>query len=235
MNIRDIRRYEMLVRLNEFGVAHADLFPPGSGGGQMFATLKSTVDQLQSQAVAQAASKSAVDKGTASKDVARETLRNALLAVTRTAPAVAAATAGLAEKFRMPRSRSDQRLVVAARAIVQDATPLRDLFVAHHLPPTFLEDLTAAIDAFEGAIQEHADATESRASAGAEIGKALAASVVLVKRMDPVVVNRLSDDAGLLAEWRSAHHLSSVSVPYPKRQAKAGGKEQVTQPTGKVA
>ena len=29
MNIRDTRRYEMLVRVRDFGAAHADRFPPG--------------------------------------------------------------------------------------------------------------------------------------------------------------------------------------------------------------
>lgn len=216
--MRDIRRYEMLVRLKEFGVAHADLFPAASPGGQLFAAIGAAVDELRSNAVAQAFGERDARKGTSAKNAARDALRNALGVINRTSLTVAAGTPGLADRFRLPRSAGDQPVLAAAKAILEAATPLRDQFVAHNLPATFLDDLTATIGEFERAIDAQSKAKESRAGARANITKTLAAAHVTVRRLDPVVVNRLEDAPGLLGEWRSARHVSSLTIPYPTRE-----------------
>ncbi len=55
MNARDIRRYEMLVRVRDFGSAQSDLFPASTLGGQAFATVAASVAAV-SQHVAAALS-----------------------------------------------------------------------------------------------------------------------------------------------------------------------------------
>jgi hypothetical protein len=216
--MRDIRRYEMLVRLKEFGVAHSDFFPASSPGGQLFAALTTAVEDLRSHVVTQATGERAARTGTSAKTAARETLRKALVVVSRTAQTIAVGTPGLADKFRRPRSDGDQQVLAAAKAIVEVATPLKDEFIAHNLPATFLEELTAAIGAFEQAIGGQAKARETRAGARAEIDKTIAAGLTTAKHLDTVVVNRLEGDAGLLAEWRSARHVARVSARNPGRE-----------------
>jgi hypothetical protein len=217
----DIRRYEMLVRLKEFGTAHAELFPDSSGGGKLFAAFGAALDDLQSHVVAQAGGTNATRQATTAKTAARRLALQRLDMLTRTAQIVTAGTPGFDEKLRLPKSRSDQRLVAVARAIVQDVTPFADQIVAHNLPATFLADVNAAIDALDAAIQTQASAAQARAAARAAIDDKLAAAFAMAAQLDTVVGNQCGDDAVTLAKWQSARHQSSVSVPYPKRQQAA--------------
>jgi hypothetical protein len=216
-----IRRYEMLVRLKEFGTAHAELFPDTSGGGRLFAAFGAAVDDLQSHVVAQAGGTNATRQATTAKTAARRLALRRLDTLTRTAQIVTAGTPGFDEKLRLPKSRSDQRLVAVARAIVQDVTPFADQIVAHNLPATFLSEVTAAIDALDTAIQTQAQAAGARAAARAAIQERLAAAFAMAAQLDTVVANQCGNDAVMLAKWQSARHQSSVSVPYPRRKQPA--------------
>jgi len=215
--IRDIRRFETGKRLKEFGMVHAALFPADTGGGKLFGQLNAEVDKLEGYVVAQAAGDNATRNGTAAKTAARGTLHTAIKKLMRTARVVVAANGG-DEKFQLPKSRSDQRLLAAARAIVQDTTPMRDQILSHNLPATFFEDVTGTIDAFDSAIQSHAAAKESRAATQAEISKSLKTIFAIARKLDAIVANRCEGDAGVLAEWHAARHVSSVTVPYPVRK-----------------
>jgi len=214
----DIRRFESLVRMNEFGAAHADQFPATSGGGKLFAALDPVVGRLKSHVVTETVSKNAARQGVASKNAAGNRLRQLLTTLTRTAKLVTSGMPGLVEKFRLPRSRSDQRLVAAARAVVQESTRFADAIVAHNLPSTFLADVTTGIDAFEAAIQAHATARESRASAGAGIREELAAGFTIADQLDTVVANQCGADPTMLAEWKAARRVLLISIPHQSRK-----------------
>jgi hypothetical protein len=56
MKANQIRRYEMLVRVRNFAVAHADLFPPETVAGQAFAGVDAAVNELTRHAVSKMAS-----------------------------------------------------------------------------------------------------------------------------------------------------------------------------------
>ena len=217
MTKKEIRWYEMLVRVKEFGVAHVDLFPASSPGGQLFATIGAAVDNLRTHEVAQVAGSRDARQGTSAKTAARDTLRDALVVVNRTARTVGAGTPGLPEKFRLPKTGGDQPLLATAKAIVEAAAPMRDQFVAHNLPATFLDDLSSTITTYEQGIKDHAKAKEAQVGARDNIRAGVAAALVAARRLDPVVVNRLKDDPGLLGEWKTARHVSSLTVPYPKK------------------
>ena len=75
MNTMDIRRYEMLVRVRQFGTDHRELFPASSLAGKMFATVANSVGELSKQAASQVSGKSAAREGTSTKAVARSALR----------------------------------------------------------------------------------------------------------------------------------------------------------------
>jgi len=218
----DIRRYEMVVRLNGFGAAHTDQFPATSLGGTLFATLATRLGELEPRVVAQAASKKAARQTITTKNAIRQRMRDLLAMVTRTAKLVTASMPGLAIKFRAPKTHSDQRLVAEARAIVQEATPFGDAIVAHHLPSTILDDVMAAIDEFQAVIKTHATAKEARAAASAAISASLAGAVAIAKQLDTIVANQCGSDPATLAEWKSARHISLVSVPYPSRKQPEG-------------
>ena len=219
MNITEIRRYEMLIRVKELGAAHADAFPASSVGGQMFAAVAAAVDQLHGHVAAQASGRGAVKEATTSKAAARTTLRGTLEAISHTSRALALDTPGIADKFRVPRSRNDQRLLGAARAFIVDAQPLLDAFVTHNLPASFLTDLQADIDALEYAIHEQAVGEESHIAARASITRAMGDGLTAVQHLDAMVPNGLRHDSAAIAVWTSARHVErtrrAASTPSP--------------------
>lgn len=212
----DIRRYEMLVRVKEFGAAHAELFPATTLGGSLFAAVGDAVDEVTSHGTTQA--HRTTERDGDAKNAVLAMLRESLLRIGRTARAAAVDVPGLVGKFRVPPSHSEQRMLLTARAFLQDAPPFRDQFVAHRLPPTFLDDLAAEIAALERLIQGHATAKESHAAARAGISDALAAGSAAVERLDAVVRNTLEHQPDALAAWHSARRVSTQSIPYPSRE-----------------
>jgi hypothetical protein len=212
MNILDIRRYEMLVRVKEFGVAHAEMFPTTSLGGSTFAVVATAVDALKTHLGAQASGRGAARERTASKVAARQFLRDMVEAISRTARAIGVDTPAVDDRFKLPRSQNDQRLIATARGFALDADPLADKFVSHNMPATFLTDLDNAIGAFEKIIVEHATTKENNAAAKQAIETALEAANAAVVRLDAIVTNRLGNDREALVMWRSARHVSRLGV-----------------------
>ena len=47
MILRFVRNKEMFLRARDFGLEHADLFPPDSLGGKLFAKLSKAIDRLR--------------------------------------------------------------------------------------------------------------------------------------------------------------------------------------------
>jgi len=215
MKLADVRRFEMLARVRDFGAAHPDLFPATSLGGELFAAVNGVVDDVNGFGVASATGDNSARGQTVAKTRARGALHAAMLALCRTARAAAAEIPGLEAKFRMPRTRVDQRSIPLARAMAQEATPYVDRLVAHGLAPTFPADLTAAADAFATTIQDHAAATEARASATMGIAKAIAKGIAVARRLDTIVKNQLAGNPQLLAAWRAARHISQLGLTYP--------------------
>jgi hypothetical protein len=210
MNVLDIRRFEMLVRVRDFGDAHKDVFPAPSLAGPMFAAVGAAIAELNQQAASEVSGRGAAREGTAAKSSARADLRKILEAISQTARAMALDTHGIDDKFRMPRGGGDQRLLNAARAFAQDAQPFADAFVAHAMPATFLTDLQADIERFEQAMRDHSAGKETHIAARAAIDAAIDKGLTAVQHLDAIVLNQFRTDPSTLAVWASARH-----VEYP--------------------
>ena len=216
MNGVDTRRYEMLVRVRDFGVTYAERFPSPSIGGQAFAAVQAAVDHLSEHAASLLSGRGSAREGTTSKAVAREALRDDLDAITRTARAMALDTPGVDDKFRPPRGTGDQTLLNAARAFARDAGPLVTQFVAHDMPEDFMEDLDKDIKEFEAAIRDRETGKDMNVAARASIESSMEAGLDAVRRLDAVVPNRLRDDAAAVAVWERARR-----IEYRSSRAKA--------------
>jgi len=210
MNIPDTRRYEMLVRVRDFGAAHADLFPADSLGGQMFAAVGAAVATASQQAAAQVSSAGALRGARRAKAAARAELRTTLGAVRKTVRAVAVETPGLEGKFVVSSVNGTQAFVAGARAFAQEAQAIAPPLVAHGLPATFVDDLEATIAAFEATLRDHAAAVQSRVAARTALEAAIAAGVAAFQRLDAIVSNRLRDDPAAYARWERARHVEKV-------------------------
>ena len=242
MNITDTRRYEMLVRVGDFGVAHTDIFPADSVGGQMFKAVAEAAKALGHHAAAETQSRGAAGEALRTKVATRERLETALNVLRRTARALAIDTPGLDSKFRHPGSQGERAFVDSARAFSKDARTLATALFAHGLPPTFLDDLDATIIAFEAAIRDHATSRATLATARAGISAALETGLTAVQRLDAVVPNVLHGDSATCAGWERARQLGRLTrarkdgrktsqQPAAPPAPPASGAEQPTPPT----
>jgi hypothetical protein len=218
----------MFERVRGFGEAHAGDFPASSLGGQKFAALNAVISELEAHGAAQSSGKGAAQASTGAKRNARERVRELMAAISETAKSMEDAVPGVSGRFRLPRNNGDQALINSARAFVEAATPLKSEFVQREMPATFLNDLTAAITEFEGAVNEQNMNLERRVSATAGISASLERGAKLVRELDPIISNKYRADAATLAAWTSASHIerspkknATAKPPSPPAQLKA--------------
>lgn len=207
MDAVERRRYDMLVRVRDFGTENAGDFPAGSVGAANFAAVGAAVGELDASGATQASGMSSGRQGTALKSNAREDVREGLRAINRTARALALDDAGLNEKFLMPRGDSDQKLIAAARSFVIDAEPIKNKFIEYGLNADFLAELEADIGDFERAVGDKNAATEEHVGATAAIDAQIENGMVAVRRLKAIVPNKYFGNPAKLAAWTSASHV----------------------------
>ncbi|HVZ19480.1 MAG TPA: hypothetical protein VG871_00380, partial [Vicinamibacterales bacterium] len=189
MNIKDIRRHEMLTRVSQFGTNYRDRFPAASVGGRSFAAVAAAVDDVAAHA--QGDLRGHARAATGAKRRAREALRKKLLVIVRTARALAIDRADLAQIFRMPAAEGDLALLTAAQAMADAAADLADAFCAHGLRTAFRTDLLRAMHAFEEALHGQDTSRTNRADLARAIAAGLDAGFIAVRRLDAIVPNVL--------------------------------------------
>ena len=215
MRTIETRRYEMLVRVRDFGKAHGDLFPESSLAAKHFATVAAVVQELSGHA---ARKMSAAREGKSNKATAREALLVSLETISRTARTIAEDTPGLEDKFYLPDPQTDQALLTAGRVFANDAEHFRSTFVAHAMPKAFVDDLHELVDRFEQAIHDREAGKDDHATARANIEAALSSGTVAVYKLDAIIANQLRGDPGTMATWRRDRR-----VAYPRYKKAVAG------------
>ena len=205
------RSYEMLLRVRDFGGVRAALFPVNTRGGELFTQLGAIIAEVDGHAEAQMARQGTFAQDTSGKDVARRTLQAAVDAISRTARAMALESPGIEERFRLPRSKSDQTLLSTARAFFTGAEPIKADFIRHDLPAAFLENMAGNIEDFERAITSQNNSRDARVAATNALGGTIARGIAVVRRLDAVVRNKFRDDAATLAAWTSASRIERAA------------------------
>jgi hypothetical protein len=214
MNVHETRRYQMLERVRRFGAMHRDAFAPIGLAGRMFAAVEHAVAAVEAHASRQSSALADARQRTIGKAAARQTLLDRLVAICRTARALALDenTQTLARIFVLPRAPSDFALVTVARACATHAAPWEHDFVAHALPATFLADLHSAIAEFDDASRERLTAKGAHTSARLGIEQSVDTGFLAVRRLDAIVVNHLQGNGAALAAWRRARRIERSPV-----------------------
>jgi hypothetical protein len=209
MNKLNAHRYDMLSRVQTFGIKHRDLFPASGFGGRMFTALGNALQQMRTYMNSEASGKSASRQNVVSKADARKALRDALDGIARTAGALSLDVPGIEGKFRMPNS-TDHEMVTAAQVFLSDAAPFVATFVSHGLPARFLADLKTKIEAFENASREHTAAWEAGVTARVGIATALELAGAAIQRLDVIVPNSLRNNPTIRAAWNEARRIMRI-------------------------
>ncbi|HEY0379874.1 MAG TPA: hypothetical protein VGC87_23355 [Pyrinomonadaceae bacterium] len=224
MNDSQTKSYEMMARVESFGAERVADFSISSLAGEKFAAVGSVIDELEQHGTAQSAGGSAARTSTGAKRAARAELRRQMTAVSETARVMESAQPGVTASFRTPNTNGDQALLNAARAFVGAATPLKNEFVRRELPATFLEDLDAAVNAFENALSSQTQNTERRVTATAAIEALIERGRQLVRELDAIVRNKYRNDRATLAAWESASHVEKL----PRKKKAPGSPASTT-------
>ena len=220
MAANETRRYEMLVRVRDFGDTHGDLFPTSSLARDQFTAVAAAVKVLSEYSVRKMSAK---QEGKRTKGLAREALNDRLESMVRTARAIARDTPGFEDRFHIPSPRTDQALLTAGRLFARDAEMIRDPFLAHAMPQTFVADLLEVVDTFERAIHDRDAGKGGQTAARASMDAALASGTAAVQKLDAMVTNHLRDDPATDALWRSIRRIG-----HPRRtRAKASASPPV--------
>jgi hypothetical protein len=202
MEKRQQARLAALASIPAFLKAHirelGHLYLSRSGG-----LLCELVDELAAERDAQATAEE--QRQTCTK--LRQELRRAMFirhlrpiaAITR----VEFADAPEAAALRCPSSRlRDQALLVEAESIGQHAARRWRMFRRYMLPPYFVRQLRATIDAMDNMIKQADESRTRRTEATAALASAFRRATPVVAAIDALVQAKAGGNSALMAEWR---------------------------------
>jgi hypothetical protein len=220
MDDRDLRSYEMILRVKDLGAEQASSFPATTLGGELFGKVSEAAGELEGHIASRASGSSSARQGTASKAAARAALLGLLEMIRDTARSMSQTMPGLDTKFRIPRNMTDQELLGTAQSFATDAAPLKSDFLRFALPADFLDELDEHINDFKSAMTGQHAGKGQQVSASAAIDDTLERALSAVRQLDAIVRNTFRQDPARLAAWESARHVrraqrSKVSAQPP--------------------
>ena len=198
------RKYEMLVRVRNFGVAHQEQFAQGSEVGKAFAAVADAVAQMEAFSAAKLTARREHLKA---KTAAREALAAQVGAIARSARVLAKTIPGADAKFPLPTRKSDVAILTSGRLFLQEVASVKDTFIACGLPQTFVEDLQQAVTVLEQAIAGRNAGKTGAAVSKVAIRVALKKGLDTVLSLDVLVRNVFGGDANTMAAWKSDRHI----------------------------
>lgn len=207
MFVTQRRRYEMFLRVQDFILARVSFFPAASVAGIIFASLQVIITTIAGLAGEQISAKGNLGMASDVRGDARDVLYVMLMEISGMARSLSYVVNGLERKFRMPYNRSDQNLIAAGRAFAADAVEYEAQFIDMKLDEDFIAKLIAATDALEQAYAEADTAEQSKIGSTASFAPHVAAGMIAVRRLDPIVKRTFRNDAAALAAWTFAKHV----------------------------
>ena len=216
MNVINQRRYDMLVRVRDFGTQHGHLLPASSLAPQAFAAVGAAIGQLEAHDLAEMTA--SVSSRATRKEAARKALVEFLVKMRDTARVVAEGQEGLGAAFELPATSSEHVTLTVARQFAREAARLEAPFVAHGMPATFLEDLGQLIARFEGARRERGISRDERTAARARLGASLNEALAAVRKIDVIIANHLPEAAVARVVWKQVRR---VNYPWSRKSAPA--------------
>ena len=201
------QKYEMFVRVRNFGTTNRDVLTESTPAGQKFAQLAAVVATIEDQLVRRAQARAEARKV---KIATRRSAMDFMKAMASTGRQAADEETGV-HPFRLPVRRTFAEVLTTARLFMEEAERRKEKFVELGMAPTFLTDFGAVVEGLEAAVGTQPDSRGARQKAQASIEASLARGMKLVGQLDVTVANALRSDPARLAQWHGARHLSYPS------------------------
>lgn len=210
MNYHERNRYNMFIKVRQYGVINVADFPPSSVGAIQFATINSIIAKIEELAAQQTGGMGEARHSYVSKDVARENLRDCLTDITRTAKAMEYEITGIVERFRFLRGSNDQKLIATAKSFLLAIDSHQADFIHYGLAPNFVEELSNFVTDFEESLNATTSAQGTHVEATAEIRSYIRQGMRVVGVLDAVIKNVYSHNVGKLAAWTTASNIETA-------------------------
>ena len=132
--------------------------------------------------------------------------------IAATVRVIAETNSDLGELFRSVDASTDQQLLTTAHEFAKSAAPYTAVFVAHGMPPTFVTDLQASIEACDRALLDRGTGRNGRTAARVGIRAAMAAARAAIRKLDVIVANYTGLDAAAREVWERERRVSPPRV-----------------------
>lgn len=206
-------RYEMFVRVCDFGVAHAALFPEASRGGQALARVGAAIREVDEHTKNHVLGRAV---GRRIKAETRAAVFEYLKMIAAVAQRMARSEPGVSP-FLLPTHRSLAGELSTARAFIEAAATRQAEFEQFGLPPTFIGDFQALVEQLQQAVNVRLGSRTLRRKAMAGIRTALAHGLDAICELHIIVSIATRQDPTTFEAWTSARRVRA-SGPAPSNR-----------------
>ena len=202
-------RYEMFVRVRDYGTQHTDLFPTSSTAGQLFARVTMAVGAIEEHLKKQVLARAEARKV---KAATRAAVFDYMKTIAQAARRVTRLESGQTP-FRMPKRRTLKAEIATAKAFIEEARKRLDEFLRLGLPTTFLSDFQTLVDALQQAVDVRLNSKTGRRHASAGITTQLKDGLDAIRDLEVVVTLATRSDPTRFAAWQSARRIEGQGTP----------------------
>ena len=211
-------RYEMFVRVRDFGRAHSELFAESSTGGKTFAHVAAAVAAIDDHMKNRVVAKAEARRG---ESATREAVFSGMKTIAKVARRVTRGTT-TARIFVMPRRRSFKVELATAKAFAEQAEKRQEQFLRFGLPPVFVSDFSALVNELQQTESVRLSSKTLKRQAQEGIREVIKDTLNDVRDLDALVEIAMRHDPVSLAAYDSARRIegqgsskkaSAVKVP----------------------
>jgi hypothetical protein len=206
MNKQVRRRLEMAARVRDFSRAHPSA---DASYASVLGRLESSIARMEALAGQQQGGFLSKHSSTVRRQELRRRLHRGLLRhLVTIARDAAGENRALAEMFQLPASNATHKAFqTLARKMLEQGQAQKELLAKHGLADKLLDDLSAAVDEFDGSVAETNGGRQDHVLAGAELDTVSDEVMKLVGMLDGLNRYRFDRDPQLLVAWESARHV----------------------------
>jgi len=213
MNSLNNRRLVTFDSVIEFGDNHP-LTPAIPRVTALYGLITTTATTMRTLGGTQLEGRSGVRSAVAETLILKEELLGDLRAINKIARALPIVEfPGVSEQFRMPQNGSYANLAATARAFVLNAAPISQVFIDRGRPATFIDDLTAAVTAFEAARTRRQEGRHGQIGSTAAIEIAGRNGVAYMRELDAILSPIYEPDALMFGAWKAATRIERSPQP----------------------
>ena len=207
MNNRKKAELAMLERVVQFEEDHP-LVPPNPLATQHFAEVAAAKTAMQVKGGVKDQGRGAFRAAAQERRGLAKDLRAKMREIAETAKVLSKSIMpGIEQQFRMP-NQTYQDLRDRAQAFVTAVEPIKQAFIDRDSAATFVEDLEAAIEAFDVATGGRNAGLGSQIGATAGLTATARAGIAAVRALNAILIKRYRSNPDLLAEWTAAQRIA---------------------------